>query len=257
MGGQRKNARHKLHWQCRDAPVSSWHWRLLPSEPCIISSCDFSYAVLQDLIRSFDSAPPSCHVPEPPYFCMRVPTRDPPLYHHCTAGRVGYLVHKLDRVVTTEDTCCCTWRVPWTWVARQPLYRDEVTQDPRASLQTSMFYKLKQSLVQGLTHLQRSCNLASICHLDGSPSSSQAPYLVFSTMYLSRTSSSILLHDSFRHAPIPWRRFLHWIMSSVSSYSCMLGTFSSIFVDQPDIFLFLLPASSFVCAWCNWYLHRC
>ena len=121
--------------------------------------------MLQDIIRGFDSAPPSCHAPKPSYFCIRIPTRDPRLYRqiccnisgrrHVLLG--GNLMHKLDQVVATEDTSCRTWRVLWTWMSDSRCIWMRLCRTHRP-LSTPPCLQLIQFLIQRPTYLQRSCN---------------------------------------------------------------------------------------------------
>ena len=86
MGGQRKNSRHKLHWHCRDAPVSSWHSATcchtklpnLHSCPAAISQMRCfrtSYGVSALLQASETHRSPQA-------LCARTPARNP--CHVCT-----------------------------------------------------------------------------------------------------------------------------------------------------------------------------
>ena len=51
LGGYRMNARHKLHWQCRDAPETSWH--LLPLEPCLGPHAAYKLLFVSQVRRRF------------------------------------------------------------------------------------------------------------------------------------------------------------------------------------------------------------
>ena len=157
------NARHRLHWQCRDTPVSSWHTiscrRNLASYPAAISHmrcCNTSYGVS-----------PSCHAPEPSNFCMRILARDRRLYRQICckiSGRKHVLLDGME--------IFCTNLTEWLLQETEVSVRGECcghgcqTTIVHGSgdaghtdlLLTSMSYKLIQSLIQRPTCLQRLCN---------------------------------------------------------------------------------------------------
>ena len=94
--------------------------RLLPSEPCLTSSCDVPRAVLQNVILGFDSAPSSCHAPEPSHFCMRIPTRDPSL--HC---RIYCKISGRTHVLLGGWDILCTNLTEWLLQKTQVVVREE------------------------------------------------------------------------------------------------------------------------------------
>ena len=104
------NTQHRLQWQCRDAPVSSWHTgscrRNLASYPLQFPRC---------LIRGLDPAPPFCHAPEPPQLCVRFPSHAPRLCCQICCKISGHR-HELAGV----------WQILCTGLTEWPLQKTQV-----------------------------------------------------------------------------------------------------------------------------------